>query len=111
MTALLTALFTLLLVSAGIGTFAYTITKASLFEPSRDWLLGSTRKWVVKIGEFLSCTYCAAHWPALAVAPFLHLLPLPRPILIPATWLALTGIAVIFARILHVSKMRINLDM
>lgn len=41
-----------------VSSISYTITRAGVFEPIREWAKGKNKK----LGDLFECPYCMAHW-------------------------------------------------
>lgn len=56
-----TTLLQLLALGLAVGTAAWTLTKATIFERPRDWI-DTKSEW---FGNLVHCPYCTSHWLAL----------------------------------------------
>lgn len=62
------ALLVVLILSLPVAAISLTITKSSLFEPLRKWLLDKS-EW---LGQLISCPHCTSHWVSFALVAIYH---------------------------------------
>lgn len=48
-----------------VSAVSLTVTRSTLFEGFRDWLDGSSSRFVRPIAALFSCPYCLSHWVSL----------------------------------------------
>lgn len=58
-----TAIYQIIFLSLVTSAISITVTKASIFESFREWILRKS-KW---LGSLVSCPYCFSHWVTIGL--------------------------------------------
>ena len=76
-----------LILSLPVAVISLTITRASVFQPLREWVL-ERNAW---LGKLVTCPYCTSHWVSFALVAYY------RPRIVQSAWWPLDLILSAFA--------------